>query len=89
MSSKNVIFLGGFPYYASFTKASHNTIPKSSLQLHWISVRFYEKGDTSMLVRERECNWTLKNITSLKRSVAASETYHNYKDAIADQKKGL
>ena len=23
----------------------HKTLPKSSLQLHWISVRFYEMGD--------------------------------------------
>ena len=24
----------------------HKTLPKSSLQMHWISVRFYEMGDT-------------------------------------------
>ena len=23
----------------------HKTLPKSSLQMHWISVRFYEMGD--------------------------------------------
>ena len=23
----------------------HKTLPKPSLQMHWISVRFYEKGD--------------------------------------------
>ena len=25
----------------------HKTLPKSSLQMHWISVRFYEMGDIS------------------------------------------
>ena len=26
-------------------KKFHKTLPKSSLQMHWISVRFYEIGD--------------------------------------------
>ena len=30
----------------------HKPLPKSSLQIHWISVRFYEMGD--ILVREAE-----------------------------------
>ena len=25
----------------------HKTLPKSSLGMHWISVRFYEMGDTT------------------------------------------
>ena len=29
-------------FYSPF----HKTLPKSSLQIHWISVRFYEMGDT-------------------------------------------
>ena len=28
-------------YYSQF----HKTLPKSSLPMHWISVRFYEMGD--------------------------------------------
>jgi len=32
-------------YYCGMYSQSHKTLPKSSLQMHWISVRFYEMGD--------------------------------------------
>ena len=32
-------------YYSQF----HKTLPRSSLQMHWISVRFYEMGDSRII----------------------------------------
>ena len=37
----------------------HKTLPTSSLQTHWISVRFYEMGDTSI---PNNVHLVLKNI---------------------------
>ena len=31
----------------------HKTLPKSSLQMHWISVRFYEMGDTQNFIKDK------------------------------------
>ena len=37
----HVSILGSYSVYSPF----HKTLPKSSLRMHWISVRFYEMGD--------------------------------------------
>ena len=29
----------------------HKTLPRSSVQMHWISVRFYEMGDRKNMTR--------------------------------------
>ena len=45
----------------------HKTLPKSSLRMHWISVRFYEisifKGKIKMLIIDNDTNnwWDNKN----------------------------
>ena len=31
----------------------HKTLPRSSLQMHWVSVRFYEMGDIWTIVKEK------------------------------------
>ena len=38
------ILLG--PFSSKIYSLFHKTLPKSSLLMHWISVRFYEMGDT-------------------------------------------
>ena len=40
----------GLPYELSYSPF-HKTLQKSSKQMHWISARFYEMGDT--LVQEK------------------------------------
>ena len=45
ISDKKLIFLVLVLIYSLF----HKTIPRSSLQMHWISVRFYEICDTKLL----------------------------------------
>ena len=40
-------FISGHCFYNKYIFVNsqfHKTLPKSSLQMHWISVRFYERG---------------------------------------------
>ena len=44
----------------------HKTLPRSSLQIHWISVRFYEMGDSKTEMQfyrnQFHCHWIIKKI---------------------------
>ena len=42
----------------------HKTFPKSSSQMHWISVRFYEMGDI-----RKQCNAFQEQIWHLNRNI--------------------
>ena len=51
----------------SFTYSQfHKTLPRSSLQMHWISERFYEMGDINIVLRKN-------SLTSLSKII---ETKH-------------
>ena len=37
----------------------HKTLPTSSLQMHWILVRFYEMGDIQITLQQNNINYIL------------------------------
>ena len=46
------LYVFDLDFFLNFFKYSpfHKTLPKSSLKMHWISVRFYEIGDISAFI---------------------------------------
>ena len=44
-------FLKNFPPFFLIYSPFHKTLPSSSFQMHWISVRFYEMGDSSIILK--------------------------------------
>ena len=73
----NTIFISlGFELKINY-RQFHKTLPRSSLQMHLISVRFYEMGDTCKTCNHGRIYWGERDWSVLTRKILSTLwTYH-------------